>query len=122
MTILARRFIIACDERDVQVAAFKRVDKTVDAEDRRKWRAAVDAWDCTREGPSPFTLPVDSEYPPRVGATDTNCYRVGGMSAADVRRQLDTEEMDAIKKGDAAVHGASQTAFLVAGLQLEAAQ
>ena len=44
------------------------------------------------------------------------------MSEADVRRQLDAEEMQAIKAGEAMVHRASQTAFLVAGLQLEAAQ
>ncbi|KAL1749560.1 hypothetical protein FB107DRAFT_280582 [Schizophyllum commune] len=103
--VLARRFVIASDERDVQVNAFKRVNRTVEAPDRAEWQAAVDAWDCGREGASPFTLPATS-----------------GVTAADIRRQLDAEEMDAIKKGNATVHGASQTAFLVAGLQLEAAQ
>ena len=44
------------------------------------------------------------------------------MSEADVRRQLDAEEMEAVNLGNTPVHGISQTAFLVAGLQLESAQ
>ncbi|KAL1750322.1 hypothetical protein FB107DRAFT_224085 [Schizophyllum commune] len=102
---LARRCIIAVDERDIQIKAFKRVNKTVKDDDRRKWSAAISDWEEDRSMPSPYGLPQRST-----------------MSEADVRHQLDAEEMQAIKNGEATVHDASQTSFLVAGLQLEAAQ
>ena len=45
-----------------------------------------------------------------------------GLTEAEVRRRLDREELDDLKAGRAGVEGTSQTAFLVAGMRLEAAQ
>ena len=45
-----------------------------------------------------------------------------GVSEAEVRRMLDSEEMEDVKQGRAGVHTTSQTTFLTAGFQLEAAQ
>ncbi|TRM58348.1 hypothetical protein BD626DRAFT_573568 [Schizophyllum amplum] len=100
-----RRLVIALDERDIQVAAFKRVNSTVESRDQRRWKKAILEWDDTRQGSSPFTMPAK-----------------GSLSEADVRRQLEAEEMEAIKTGSVHIHGVSQTAFLIAGLQLEASQ
>ncbi|TRM55197.1 hypothetical protein BD626DRAFT_579165 [Schizophyllum amplum] len=102
---LLRRLVIAKDERDVQVKAFRQMDKGVEPDDRRKWKRAIREWKKDRDGPSPYTMPETTS-----------------MTEAGVRRQLDAEEMDAINSGETRVHGVTQTAFLVAGLQLEAAQ
>ncbi|KAI5823495.1 hypothetical protein K523DRAFT_255071 [Schizophyllum commune Tattone D] len=102
---LLRRLVIALDERQVQVKAFERLDKNVDDSDRHTWKKAVRAWERNPDGPSPYMMP-----------------QLAHMSEADVRRQLDAEEMEAVNSGNTPVHGISQTAFLVAGLQLESAQ
>ncbi|TRM56390.1 hypothetical protein BD626DRAFT_575715 [Schizophyllum amplum] len=102
---LLRRLVISTDERDIQVKAFKAVNDNVEAADRREWKRTLRQWEKTREGQSPFAMP-----------------QLSGVSEADVRHQLDAEEMEAVKSGEAKVHGISQTSFLVAGLQLEAAQ
>ncbi|TRM56394.1 hypothetical protein BD626DRAFT_413967 [Schizophyllum amplum] len=106
---LLRRLVISTDERDIQVKAFKAVNDNVEAADRREWKRTLRQWEKTREGQSPFAMPQLSKFQ-------------SGVSEADVRHQLDAEEMEAVKSGEAKVHGISQTSFLVAGLQLEAAQ
>ena len=58
---LARRCIIAVDERDIQIKAFKRVNKTVKDDDRRKWSAAISDWEEDRSMPSPYGLPQRSK-------------------------------------------------------------
>ncbi|TRM56325.1 hypothetical protein BD626DRAFT_357487, partial [Schizophyllum amplum] len=105
VTTLARRLVIAIDERAVQIEAFKRVNNNVEPGEVKKWKADVRRWQSDRSGPSPFTMPVSSN-----------------MSEAQVRQMLDAEEMQEIKDGRAGVHTTSQTAFLSAGLQLEVAQ
>ncbi|TRM56380.1 hypothetical protein BD626DRAFT_541364 [Schizophyllum amplum] len=108
-TTLLRRLVISMDERDIQVKAFKAVNDNVDVVDRREWKRTLRQWEKTREGRSPFAMPQLSVFR-------------GGVSEAEVCHQLDAEEMEAVKSGEAKVHGISQTSFLFAGLQLEAAQ
>ncbi|KAL1671667.1 hypothetical protein EV122DRAFT_284713 [Schizophyllum commune] len=104
-TTLSRRLIIALDEREVQVQAFKRVSKTVDPAKLMEWKSDVQRWRADPTSPSPFTMPESHN-----------------VSEAEVRRILDAEELQEIKDGRAGVHTTSQTAFLAAGLQLEIAQ
>ncbi|KAI4517304.1 hypothetical protein K525DRAFT_153413, partial [Schizophyllum commune Loenen D] len=102
---LLRRLVIALDEREVQIAAFKRVNKNVDKKLVSKWKKEVSDWRQDASGQSPFAMPEGQ-----------------GVSEAEVRRMLDAEELEEAKKGRAGVHTTSQTAFLSAGLQLENAQ
>ncbi|TRM57970.1 hypothetical protein BD626DRAFT_411100 [Schizophyllum amplum] len=103
---LSRRLVIAIDERDVQVKAFARVNANVEQSQLKEWRAQVRRWQKDTSGPSPFAMPESQ-----------------GMTETEVRRMLDAEEMEEVKQGrTAGVYSTSQTAFLSAGLQLEAAQ
>ncbi|KAL1661534.1 hypothetical protein GGF50DRAFT_60884, partial [Schizophyllum commune] len=104
-TILLRRLIIALDERHVQIEAYKRVNENVDSKQVAAWKAEIKKWRQDTSGRSPYAMP-----------------EAQGVSELEVRRMLDAEEMEEVKQGRAGVHATSQTAFLSAGLQLEAAQ
>lgn len=120
---LLRRLVIALDERQVQVKAFERLDKNVDDSDRHTWKKAVRAWERNPDGPSPYMMPqLGMFYVSALIQLELDNLLAAHMSEADVRRQLDAEEMEAVNSGNTPVHGISQTAFLVAGLQLESAQ
>ena len=49
------------DEREVQVAAFKRVNENVDKEEVKKWKAEVRAWQQDPSGISPFAMPTSGQ-------------------------------------------------------------
>ncbi|TRM63043.1 hypothetical protein BD626DRAFT_403449, partial [Schizophyllum amplum] len=105
VSTLSRRLVIAIDERSVQIKAFKRVNANVEKDQLKGWKAAVRRWRQDPSGRSPFAMP-----------------ETHGVSEIEVRRLLDAEEMEEVKQGRAVVYSTSQTAFLSAGLQLEAAQ
>ncbi|KAI5897299.1 uncharacterized protein SCHCODRAFT_02489565 [Schizophyllum commune H4-8] len=102
---LLRKLVIALDERQVQIEAFKVVNENVDRRQIMVWEAEVRNWRKDPSSKSPFAMPTAQ-----------------GVSEAEVRRMLDSEEMEDVKQGRAGVHTTSQTTFLTAGFQLEAAQ
>ncbi|KAL1658562.1 hypothetical protein GGF50DRAFT_120743 [Schizophyllum commune] len=103
--LLARRYIVAMDELKVQVKSFGLISKSIEPPVLQKWKSNINAWKKNRSGPCPYTAPI-----------------IEGLTEAEVRRRLDREELDELKAGRAGVEGTSQTAFLVAGMRLEAAQ
>ncbi|KAJ7036476.1 hypothetical protein C8F04DRAFT_954001 [Mycena alexandri] len=104
---LARKLIVAIDERDRQVEAFKEVDRTLRSEVKKEWQAKIDAWRVDRSQPNPYLI---------AGGRD------GGPSEAAIRLTLTKDEAEEAATGGAKLHGSSLTSFLVAGLQLEEAQ
>ncbi|KAJ7038352.1 hypothetical protein C8F04DRAFT_1179974 [Mycena alexandri] len=104
---LARKLIVAIDERDRQVEAFKEVDRTLRSEVKKEWQAKIDAWRADRSQPNPYLI---------AGGRD------GGPSEAAIRLTLTKDEAEEAATGGAKLHGSSLTSFLVAGLQLEEAQ
>ncbi|KAK6984039.1 CxC2 domain-containing protein [Favolaschia claudopus] len=107
-TTLARKLIIAIDERDRQVAGFEEVDRTLKPELRREWQRMIDAWVGDKSQKNPYELDESQN---------------GGLtSEASIRRALAKEELDEAATGKTTLHGSSVTSFLVMGLQLEGAQ
>ncbi|KAL1658415.1 hypothetical protein GGF50DRAFT_92641 [Schizophyllum commune] len=102
---LLRRLVIALDERHVQIEAFRIVNENVDRKQIMAWEAEVRNWRKNPDSKSPFAMPAAE-----------------GVSEIEVRRMLDSEEMEDVKQGRAGVHTTSQTTFLTAGFQLEGAQ
>ncbi|KAJ7026086.1 hypothetical protein C8F04DRAFT_966920 [Mycena alexandri] len=103
--ILRRKLVVALAERDVQVASFKEINKTILPEVREDWQLRIDNWLKDRSGSNPYVLSGHD-----------------GPSEADIRLQLRKEEEADAGTGKSPLHGTSATAFLAAGLQLEAAQ
>jgi hypothetical protein len=46
--------IVAIDERDRQVAAFKQVDSTVRSAVKKEWQKKIDDWREDRSKPNPY--------------------------------------------------------------------
>lgn len=122
---MPRKLILAIDERDRQVAAFKEVDQTLSKSVRKEWQKRIDDWKADRTKPNPYligagqngmllTLP-SSDVHNVDGPTD-------GPSEAAIRLALTKDEADEAATGGGKLHGSSVTSFLVAGLQLEEAQ
>ncbi|KAJ6463803.1 hypothetical protein C8R47DRAFT_1224959 [Mycena vitilis] len=106
-TTLPRKLLLAIDERDRQVAAFKEVDGTVKKDVKKKWQAMIDAWVLDRTKPNPYEFGEGKD---------------GGPSEASVRLALAQDEAQDAAAGGAKLHGSSVTSFLTAGLQLEESQ
>ncbi|KAJ7820051.1 hypothetical protein B0H13DRAFT_1661106, partial [Mycena leptocephala] len=106
-TTLPRKLILAIDERDRQVAAFREVDRTVKKEVKSGWQAQIDAWRADKSKPNPYRLGEGKE---------------GGPSEATIRLTLAQDEAQDAATGGGKLHGSSVTSFLTAGLQLEDAQ
>ncbi|KAJ7716269.1 hypothetical protein B0H16DRAFT_1339234 [Mycena metata] len=106
-TMLPRKLILAIDERDRQVEAFKDIDCTLRTELKKEWQAKIDNWKADRTQPNPY-LPA--------GGKD------GGPSEASIHLALMKDEAEEAATGGRKLHGSSVTSFLVAGLQLEESQ
>ncbi|KAJ7174316.1 hypothetical protein C8R46DRAFT_1214526 [Mycena filopes] len=106
-TTLPCKLIIATDERDRQVAAFKEVDQTLRSSVKRDWQAKIDAWKADHTQPNPYLL---------------SGGRKRGATEAVIRLALTKDEADEAATGGGKLHGSSLTSFLVGGLQLEEAQ
>ncbi|KAJ7046286.1 hypothetical protein C8F04DRAFT_1173230 [Mycena alexandri] len=104
-TTLPKKLILAIDERDRQVEAFKEVDRTLKKELRAEWQKRIDEWVADPTKPNPYVLEGDK-----------------GQSEAAIRLELTQEEAKEASTGGARLHGSSVTSFLTAGLQLEGAQ
>ncbi|KAK7019477.1 CxC2 domain-containing protein [Favolaschia claudopus] len=103
---LARKLVIAIDERDRQIAGFEDVDRTLKPELRAEWQGMIDAWVANKDEKNPYQLDASENV----------------TSEASIRRTLAKEELDEVATGKTTLHGSSVTSFLVMGLQLEAAQ
>ncbi|KAJ7697294.1 hypothetical protein B0H16DRAFT_1750084 [Mycena metata] len=106
-TTLPHKLIIAIDERDRQVAAFKDVDSMLRSEVRKQWQKRIDDWWADRTLPNPYQHKDDSR---------------DGESEAAIHLMLTKDEVEEAATGGSKLQGSSVTSFLVAGLQLEAAQ
>ncbi|KAJ7733221.1 hypothetical protein DFH07DRAFT_780665 [Mycena maculata] len=106
-TTLPCKLILAIDERDRQVAAFKDVDSTLKKSLRKKWQKKIDDWIKDPSKPNPYELEGGQE---------------GGPSEAAIRLSLTQEEAREAAIGGGKLHGSSVTSFLTAGLQLEESQ
>ncbi|KAJ7116090.1 hypothetical protein C8R44DRAFT_628252 [Mycena epipterygia] len=102
---LRRKLIVAVAERARQVEVFKEINKSISAEVRGDWQMQLDAFAADHSAPNPYNL-----------------THKGGPTEAGIRLSLKLEEQEAIRKGAAALHATSTTAFLSAGLQLEETQ
>ncbi|KAJ6475018.1 hypothetical protein C8R47DRAFT_986520 [Mycena vitilis] len=105
--ILRRKLVVALAERELQVAAFKEINKTISSEVRDDWQALLDAWVPGKEnsGSNPYILSTQD-----------------GPTEAEIRLELRKEEEAEAIRGSSPLHGTSATAFLAAGLQLEETQ
>ncbi|KAJ7744427.1 hypothetical protein DFH07DRAFT_963653 [Mycena maculata] len=106
-TTLPRKLILAIDERDWQVAAFKEVDSTLKKELKKSWQKKIDEWKDDPTKPNPYELEGGKE---------------GGPSEAAIRLALTKDEAEEAATGGKKLHGSSVTSFIAAGLQLEEAQ
>ncbi|KAJ7429980.1 hypothetical protein B0H11DRAFT_1765938 [Mycena galericulata] len=102
---IRRKLVVAIAERARQVGAFKEVNKSVSRELRDQWQDDIAAFVADHEKPNPYVL-----------------ARADGPTEAQIRLSLKKDEEEEARKGGSPLHGVSATAFLVAGLQLEAAQ
>ncbi|KAJ7226774.1 hypothetical protein GGX14DRAFT_347841 [Mycena pura] len=102
---LRRKLVVAMDERDRQVEAFREVDATLRSELRKSWQKKIDDWLADKTKPNPY----ETQGPE-------------GPGEADIRMSLTKEEADEAATGGEKLHGSSVTSFVVAGLQLEEAQ
>jgi hypothetical protein len=48
--------IVAIDERDRQIAAFKQVDSTVRSAIKKEWQKKIDDWREDRTKPNPYEI------------------------------------------------------------------
>ncbi|KAJ7708001.1 hypothetical protein B0H16DRAFT_1746369 [Mycena metata] len=106
-TTLPCKLILAIDERNCQVAAFKEVDQTLSKNVRKEWQKKIDNWKADRTKPNPYLI----------GEGKNN-----GPSEATICLALTKGEAEEVATGGGKLHGSSVTSFLVAGLQLEEAQ
>ncbi|KAJ6606249.1 hypothetical protein DFH09DRAFT_896192 [Mycena vulgaris] len=104
---LARKLVVAIEERDVQVAAFVQINNTLRSDLRKEWQAKVDAYNANRMKENP--------YEPKGG-------KRSGPSEVSVRLELKKDEAKETVDTAASVHSKGATAFLVAGMQLEETQ
>ncbi|KAK7027686.1 CxC2 domain-containing protein [Favolaschia claudopus] len=102
-TTLPRKLVVAIDERDRQIEAFKQVDSTLEPELRTEWQAIIDAWKADPDETNPYETKEGTR----------------AASETSIRRQLAQEELDEVKAGGGRLHGTSTSSFLVMGLQLE---
>ncbi|KAJ7934588.1 hypothetical protein B0H13DRAFT_1855184 [Mycena leptocephala] len=102
-TTLPRKLILAVDERDRQVTAFKEVD-AIKKEVKQKWQKMIDDWRADKSKPNPYAL-AD-----------------GGPTDVAIRLALAKDEAQDAATGGAKLQGSSVTSFLTAGLQLEDSQ
>ncbi|KAJ7161448.1 hypothetical protein C8R43DRAFT_1123892 [Mycena crocata] len=103
---LARRLVVAIEERDIQIEAFDEVNRTLSDELRVNWQGLVDAWIKDKKKANPYVVP--------------NAAR-RGPTEAQVRLELKRDELNESNEArDVRQRGA--TAFLIAGLQLEELQ
>ncbi|KAJ7829911.1 hypothetical protein B0H13DRAFT_1655417 [Mycena leptocephala] len=56
VTTLPRKLIVAIDERDRQIAAFKQVDSTVRSAIKKEWQKKIDDWREDRTKPNPYEI------------------------------------------------------------------
>ncbi|KAF7374455.1 CxC2 domain-containing protein [Mycena sanguinolenta] len=101
------KLILAIDERDRQVNAFKQVDSTVKKVVRKEWQRKIDEWHADRSKPNPYRLLEGMD---------------GGPGEAAIRRSLAQDEAQEAAMGGTSLSGSSVTSFLTAGLQLEETQ
>ncbi|KAJ6490424.1 hypothetical protein C8R47DRAFT_977475, partial [Mycena vitilis] len=99
---LPRKLIVAMDERDRQVAAFKEVDGTLKKEVRKAWQKKI----TDKSKPNPYMLEGGE----------------AGPSEASVRLELTKEEAQEAAAGGGKLRGSSAMSFLSAGMQLEQSQ
>ncbi|KAJ7088008.1 hypothetical protein B0H15DRAFT_949821 [Mycena belliarum] len=102
---LQRKLVVAIAERDKQIRAFQEVNKTLEPEIQRAWKAMVDEWVIDGTKSNPYTLD-----------------RKDCPTEAEVRLQVRKDEETLAIGGKAPLYGKSATAFLVAGIQIEDAQ
>ncbi|KAJ7018026.1 hypothetical protein C8F04DRAFT_978149 [Mycena alexandri] len=101
---LARKLVVAIEERDRQIQAFTEVDSTLRSELKKEWQQQIDKWLADRTRPSPY---------------ESEGGKKQGPSEATVRRELKKDEL---RDGVESVYRKGHTAFLVAGMQLELIQ
>ncbi|KAJ7729518.1 hypothetical protein DFH07DRAFT_781911 [Mycena maculata] len=106
-TTLPCKLILAIDEQDRQVAAFKDVDSTLKKSLRKKWQKKIDDWIKDPSKLNPYELEGGQE---------------GGPSEAAICLSLTQEEAREAALGGGKLHGSSVTSFLTAGLHLEESQ
>ncbi|KAJ6477917.1 hypothetical protein C8R47DRAFT_984594 [Mycena vitilis] len=103
--ILRRKLVVALAEREVQIATFKEINKTISTEVREDWQKLIDNWSKDRSGVNPYLLSTQD-----------------GPTESQIRLELRKEEETEAATGNSPLHGTSATAFLAAGLQLEETQ
>ncbi|KAJ7790270.1 hypothetical protein B0H13DRAFT_2245702 [Mycena leptocephala] len=107
-TMLPRKLILAIDERDWQVAAFKEVDRTLKKEVRKEWQKQIDEWNRDKSKPNPYESGEGAEGE--------------WAGEAAIRLSLAQDEAQEAVMGGGKLHGSSVISFLTVGLQLEESQ
>ncbi|KAF7965392.1 hypothetical protein HWV62_44067, partial [Athelia sp. TMB] len=106
---LSRWLIIAKEEHNVQIAAFNDVRRATQPEHARAWVEQVTEWEENRntdyQSPNPYELPAE-----------------GMATEAQVRLELQQQEMEEARAGQSVNHVATATGFLSLGLHIEGLQ
>jgi hypothetical protein len=58
---LKRKLVVAIEEKERQIEAFKQCNRTVERDVQKLWQAEIDAWLADKRKPSPYALPRTGE-------------------------------------------------------------
>ncbi|KAF7368255.1 CxC2 domain-containing protein [Mycena venus] len=101
---LARRLVLAIDERDIQVAAFREVDVMLRSSLRKEWQAMIDAWRADPTKPNPYEIAPGTEGGAKQSGHSTGIDKRGGEGSHG-RGETAQVECNGVSGGGAAARG-----------------